>query len=151
MAYIVPAVNILLFIFLLTIVIKIPVIWSAIISITGYMAFTIIQVSLILLSFDSISEAKSSFFYIYWTQTMSSLLCIALAWLLYKFGIGFTFDFEKLRIRWEGVLVGGMILLFLLLLSFFMYKNEMLWYVLFFPSALIFLLYYSVRKEKMND
>ncbi|MNC56617.1 hypothetical protein D3C75_1062270 [compost metagenome] len=151
MAFLVPLINILLFILLLTAVIRIPFIWSSIITISGYLAFSMIQVSLVLLIFGSIPNSQSSLFNEFSGQFISGSTSIFLAWTLFKFGIGFTFDFEKLRLRWEGMLVIGLILLFLLLFSFFMYKNELGLYILFFPSALIFLLYYSLRKEKMND
>ncbi|ASA23178.1 hypothetical protein [Paenibacillus donghaensis] len=151
LAYLVPIVNLFLFILLLTTVIRIPIIWSAIISITGYMAFTIIQVSLVLLVFGSIPQAQSSLIYEYSGQTMSGLMCILLAWFSYKFAIGFTFDFERLRLRWEGMFVIGLITLFMLLFSFLLYKDDMRLYIVFFPIALLFLLYYAVRKEKMND
>ena len=82
---------------------------------------------------------------------MSGIICILLAWFLYKFAIGFTFDFERLRLRWEGMFVSGLIALFMLLFSFFLYKDDMRLYILFFPIALLFLFYYSVRREKMND
>ncbi|MNI21833.1 hypothetical protein D3C73_753720 [compost metagenome] len=76
---------------------------------------------------------------------------MTLAAMLYRFGIGFTFDFERLRLRWEGLSAILLIVVFLLLYSFFMYKNELCWYIVFFPVTLILFLYFSVRKEKMND
>ncbi|WP_379161830.1 hypothetical protein [Paenibacillus sp. sgz5001063] len=149
--YLVPLVNMLIFIFLLTAIIKVPLIWSSIIVISGYLAFSMIQLTLILFLFGSISHSQTSLLNEYYGQFISGFVSMALAWFLYKFGIGFTFDFEKLRSRWEVVLMIGWILLFLLLFSLIMYKNETSWCLLFFPSAFVFLMYYSMKKEKMND
>ncbi|MHA6530672.1 hypothetical protein [Paenibacillus sp. BAC0078] len=151
LSFLVPVINIMLFIFLLTVVIRIPIIWSSIIAIFGYLAFSIIQVALVLLFFGSISDSQTSVINEYGGQFISGSASILLAWVLFKLGIGFTFDFERLRLRWEGTLVVGLIVLFFLLFSLIMYKNEIGWCILFFISAFTFLMYYSIRKEKMND
>ncbi|WP_019909608.1 hypothetical protein [Paenibacillus sp. HW567] len=151
LSFLVPIINIMLFIFLLTVVIRIPIIWSSIIAIFGYLAFSIIQVLLVLLFFGSISHSQTSVINEYGGQFISGSTSIFLAWFCFKLGIGFTFDFERLRLRWEGTLVALLIVIFFLLFSLIMYKNEIGWYIFFFISAFAFLMYYSIRKEKMND
>lgn len=151
LAYLVPIINIFLLVLLLVTVVKISLIWATIITISGYLAFAFIQMLLVITVFGSIENATSTLFNGYSVQTMSGMLSIALAWFLYKFGIGFMFDFERLRLRWEGTLVVLLIVLALFLFSFIVYKNEVKLYFVFLPVALFFLLYYAIRKEKMND
>lgn len=147
----VPIINVLLFIILLTTVIRIPIIWASIVTISGYLAFALIQIIVISLFFGSMGDAQSSLFNMYSGQTMSGMVSIILAWFLYKFGIGFMFDFERFRMRWEGTCVIALILLAIFLFSFTVYINEISLYFVFLPIALVFLLYYAVWKEKMND
>ncbi len=147
----VPIINVFLFIILLTTVVRIPIVWAGIVAVSGYLAFAFIQTVLVLIVFGTLSIAQSSIFNMHSAQTMSGLLSIAIAWLLYKFGIGFMFDFERLRLRWEGTFVVTLILLVIVLFSIIVYKNDIRLYAIFLPSTLICLLYYAVRKERMND
>ena len=147
----VPIINIFLYILLLAMVIKIPVIWASIITITGYLTFALIQIMVIFVFFGSLANAQSSAFNTYSGQLMSGMLSILFAWFLYKFGLGFMFDFERFRMHWEGALVIALILLAVFLFSYIVYINEIKLYFAFLPVAIVFLLYYAVRKEKMND
>ncbi|MBW4081856.1 hypothetical protein [Paenibacillus sp. S150] len=147
----VPIINAFLFIILLAAVVKIPVVWAGIVTVSGYLAFAFIQTMLVLIVFGSLSNAQSSAFNMFSGQAMSGLISTAVAWLLYKFGIGFMFDFERLRLRWEGAFVVTLSLAAIMLFSFIVYKNDIRLYAIFLPASLVILLYYAVRKERMND
>lgn len=149
--FLVPIINIVLFILLLVAVIRIPVLWSAVITLSGYLAFTIIQMGLVVFLFGESSNLDLLRFNAFSMQLMSGLLSVGAAYLLYKFGIGFMFDFGKLRFRWEGITVGLLILSFLLSFSYLMYINQLEFFITFLPFTLLFLLYYAFQKEKMND
>ncbi|MGF7050773.1 hypothetical protein J2T13_005323 [Paenibacillus sp. DS2015] len=151
LAYIVPLVNIVLFIFLLNTVVKISLVWAGIVSIAGYLAFAIIQTLILLVYFGSIDAAQSSIGNGYLTQSLSGVISVLIAWGLYKFGIGFTFDFDRFRLKWEGIIVVLLIIIFLLVFTALLYKNELSLNIVFFICSLLFLLYYALIKEKFND
>lgn len=82
--YMVPVINILLFILLLTTVIKIPVLWSGIIAILGYMAYAIAQTLVVFTVFGSIVNAQSTLFHGYTTQAMTAIILIFISWFMLK-------------------------------------------------------------------
>lgn len=151
LANLVPAINILLFVFFLTVILQIPVLWSGIISIAGYMAFAIAQTIIVFLVFGSIENAQSSLFNTYSAQTMTALIEVTAAWLMQKNRMGFTFEFERLRLRRESTIVITLMSIFLVVFSIILYRNDIWLNVVFFATALSFLLYYAIREEKIYD
>lgn len=147
---IVPLINILLYILLFTIVMRIPLIWSAVISVMGYFAYVLLQVALVQLSFGylSVNELALHPEKGYLLQAMSSVIGIGGAYLFYMFGGGFTFDFEKLRLKREAIYVYTLIGSALLLTVWLLYKGNTLTDVISVSIAFIFFTYYAIKKEK---
>lgn len=54
----VPLINILLFTLLLATVMKIPLVWSGIISVTGYFLYVLLQVLIVQLSFGVLAVSE---------------------------------------------------------------------------------------------
>ncbi|RUT48576.1 hypothetical protein EJP82_01140 [Paenibacillus anaericanus] len=151
LAFIVPIINLTLFALLLATVWRVPIVWSVIISITGYLAFGLIQTLIMVSIFGTVEVAKSTDINGYILQMVTGISTTILGYLLYKFGIGFTFDFERLRLKREHFILISSIALFFIFFMIVMYKNEV-WLNLFFTTfGMALLLYYAIRKERGSD
>jgi hypothetical protein len=149
LSYIAPIVNILLFTFLLTTVVKVPILWSAIISIAGVFLYGAVQAVLLVTAFkglDSTHLQNSSQGTL--LQALTSALVFLLSWFLYRFRIGFTFDFEKLRMKWEHTIVAILIVMSLAAAAFVMYAADLVLITIYFVLAAGMFLYYALKKER---
>ncbi|MBW4083560.1 hypothetical protein [Paenibacillus sp. S150] len=151
LTYMVPVINILLFILLLTTVVKTPVLWSGIIAILGYMAFAIVQTVVVFTAFGSIANAQSTLFHGYSTQAMTAILLILISWFMSKNRMGFTFEFERLRLKSENTIVIVLMLIFLIIFSIIMIRQDIWLNIVFFGAALMMLIYYAIREERFYD
>lgn len=148
LAYLVPLLTLCIFTFLFSVVVKIPLVWSFVTTIFGYAIYAFLQVGLVILLFGSITTAQSSTSNGYLLQFASGSITILLSILLYKIGWGFKFDFEKLRFKFEDMLVIVSIIVFLVLMTIIFYYNQLFMLILFFVTTIVFLLYYAVWKER---
>ncbi|XEC96009.1 hypothetical protein AB6A23_05435 [Paenibacillus tarimensis] len=147
--YLVPVVNIFLFVFLLTAIIRIPIIWSCFIAITGYVAYGLIQSLIVFLSFGlvTIELMQSNSVVNYSVMSISSVSAFLIARILFRFGIGFSFDFDKLKFKWERVLLIGIIVTTLVSIAALLQKKDNAIVILFLIISTSFFIYYSIRKE----
>ncbi len=145
-----PIINVGLTILFLAIFIRIPIIWSVVMTITGYTAFIVLQTLLILLSDDylSLSQLQEFVWKGYLLQSITGLSGVAIGFFLYKMGYGFSFEFEKLRIKWERIFVILLLLSCLIVLCVMMYFKQIFMNLLVFAIALFIFLSYSLRKEE---
>ncbi|MNI22022.1 hypothetical protein D3C73_755670 [compost metagenome] len=151
LSYLVPLITILLFAIFFKAVVKIPLIWSLIVTVLGYVAYAFLQTGLAKLLFGSIAAAQGDASNGYLLQFASGLITILLSVLLYKIGWGFKFDFERLRFKFEDMLMVLLIIIFLVSVSVIFYYNDLFVNILFFASVMMFLLYYAIRKEAQED
>lgn len=149
LAYIVPIINILLYMFLITSVLKIPVLWSGIISISGYFTYAVIQSVVLKTIFAGMpmTELKGGSIQGSWLQVATSAIVLVLSWLLYRYRIGFTADFEKLRFKWEVAIVAILITCSMAAGSFMLYNNDIWLNIAYFAMAAGFFLYYTFKRE----
>ncbi|MUG47426.1 hypothetical protein [Paenibacillus woosongensis] len=148
--YLAPITNIMLFIFFVATVVKEPLVGAAVITLTGYTAFSLLQTMIVSIVFDSIIESQSVQIYGYALQTSSAITIGLVSWLLYRLGIGFTWNFEKVRFKREDLIVSSTIFMVLIFFTIILYRNEIWSNLLFFSITLSFFLYYAVRKEKKD-
>ncbi len=148
MANISPLVTIIVFIFFFAAVVRMPFVFSVIATISGYVIFAVIQSSLVLLMFGSLSQVENHTINGYILQTASAAVVFVIFWFAYHKGKGFTFDMEKLRFKLEDIVLTVLIIIFLIGISVLLvYKN--LWIdIMFFIVMSAFLLYYSTKKER---
>lgn len=154
LAFLAPVINMILFVLLLNTVMRLPLVWSAIITITGYFIFVVIQSLILKILFlnYTVAEVQGDIFKGYMLQSVSGVAGLLLSWLFYKFGYGFAaVDFEKLRLRFESVVVVIAIILSLVFAGVFLSLNNLWLNVSYFAIAAIFFLYYALRKEKWDD
>lgn len=144
-----PIINLLLTVLFFKTVIRIPLFWSAVITVTGYISYALIQSSVLLLSFGYFTIEKVSGHSVegYELQLISSLLALGGSWFIYSRGLGFTFEFEKLRFKWERIAVLTLITFFALGLCIMMYFQDIKANFVIILFSLAVFLYYALRKE----
>ncbi|WP_025686333.1 hypothetical protein [Paenibacillus maysiensis] len=153
LAYLVPVINMLLFIFLLATVVKIPIVWSGIMTVTGYFAYAVIQSVLLKAMFGSlpVSELQEGSLKGYLLQTISAVVGLLISFILYQKGIGFAVNFKKLKFRAEYGIVITLIILSFISTSIVLYYNEVWLNMMFFALVSGFFIYYAVGKEYRDD
>lgn len=105
--FLVNIVSIVLIFFFLTLVTKIPLFWAIIVTATGNLAAFILQSSIMVCSFGFFypMALKEQIWKNYALSTFSGIIIYIIAVLLYRRGFGFSFDFEKVRFKWEKYIV----------------------------------------------
>jgi hypothetical protein len=151
LSHLVPLITILLFAVFFKAVVKIPLIWSVIVTVLGYVAYALLQTGLAKLLFGSIAAAQGDLSNGYLLQFASGLITILLSVGLYKTGMGFKFDFERLRFKFEDVFMIILIVIFLVSVSVIFYYNDLWVNIVFFAAVMLFLLYYAIRRETGED
>lgn len=139
LGYVATVINLMCYVLLLTTVIKIPLIWSAIISCSGFFLYGVIQGIL----YNVIGGQL--------LQLITSVLFLVLSFILFIFGFGFTKDFDKFRIKGEKILIVVVIIVSFVLTALTMVQHELWINILFFAVASSFFLYFAIRKEREDD
>ncbi|WP_025706217.1 hypothetical protein [Paenibacillus graminis] len=148
---IMPIVTIFYFILFFAIFVRIPLGFSIILTISGYVIFGVVQTGLAILFFGSIGEAQATDSNGYVLQLASGSVIMILSWLFYRTGHGFTFELHRLRFKFEDIMVVLLIILFFIGISLLMFYNEIYINILFFTAISAYLLYYATRKDREND
>lgn len=148
LAFMVPLITIVTFMFFFKLVVKIPLVWSLMCTILGYGLYVLIQVLLTVTLFGSVAAAQSSLSNGYLLQFGSGLIAFLISVFCYNVGWGFKFDFERLRFKFEDVSALVLIIGFMLMVSTIFYLNQLSVLIFFFASIVVFLLYYAVWKER---
>ena len=145
-----PIINVIITILFLAIFIRIPVVWSIVMTITGYISFALVQTLIVLLSngYLSLNQIQNVSWKGYQLQLITGVVGMAVGWLLYKFGFGFSFQFEKLRFKWERFFIIIFLVCFLIGLVVVMYFKAIFTNFLIFAVALFIFLSYSLRKDQ---
>lgn len=153
LSYLVPVVNMLLFIFLLATVVKIPIVWSGIMTVTGYFAYAVVQSVLLKVMFGNlpVSELQDGSLKGYLLQVVSAAVGLLISLMLYRKGIGFSPNFKKLKFKEEYGIVITLIILSLISTSIVLYYNEVWLSMIFFALVSGFFIYYAIGKEYRDD
>ncbi|MCD9023290.1 hypothetical protein [Cohnella silvisoli] len=144
-----PIINLVITIFFLLIFIRLPLIGAVLMTITGYLAFIALQ-TLIIISSDgylSLSESQSFVWKGYLVQSLTGFIGFGIGWLLYKFGVGFSYEFEKYRYEWERGAIVAAGTVFLVALGLMMYFKAVFTNLLILLLALLISLIYSIKKD----
>lgn len=148
---IMPLVTIFCFVLFFAVVVRMPLVFSIVATISGYVIFGVVQTGLALILFGSLDGARSSVGNGYTLQASSGIIIICLSWVLFRLGYGYTFDLERLRFKFEDIMVVLLIVLFLITISSVLYYNEIYINILYFAAISTYLLYYALRKERKRD
>jgi hypothetical protein len=148
-SWIAPVINLVITALYFATYIRIPLLWSLVLAISGYIGLGLVQTGIVNLSFGYLSLAESSdnIWKMYMVQTLSGFIGFAIGFLIYKFGYGFTFDFEHWRLSKEKLIVSSLIIVFIILLGVMMYYRDIYLNLLVFVLALVIFLLYTFKKE----
>lgn len=148
LSYVVPIINVVGFMFFVAIIFKQSTVGSAIMSITGYFSYGIIQVLLAKAIYGNMQVLESNIVNGYILQSVTFIACSALSYFLYGHGYGFAIDFfDKFRFKFENVFIMSVIVVSIILFAVIMYTINLTAMSILFLISLIFFLYYSFRKE----
>ncbi|MEC0168627.1 hypothetical protein [Paenibacillus graminis] len=148
LSYVVPIINVVGFMFFIAIIFKQSTVGSAIISITGYFSYGIIQVLLAKAIYGNMQALESNIANGYILQTVTFIVCSVLSWYLYGHGYGFAVDFfDKFKFKFENIFIVSVIVSSITLFAIIMYALNLTAMSVLFLISLIFFLYYSFRKE----
>ncbi|EHB65220.1 hypothetical protein [Paenibacillus lactis] len=148
--FLVPLITLLIFLFLYSTIIKIPVIWSAVCTMIGYMLYAVIQVAYLSLIFGSVETVQTDHVDGYILQVLSAGTGLLAAWVMYKLGIGFHFNIERARLKFEHVLLIVLIAIVLVLVAILFYLNHLWLHFVFFASTFGIFLYYAIQSEERD-
>jgi len=150
MDFLAPLITVLIYVFLFAAIIKIPVIWSAICTIIGYMLYALIQTIYLTTIFGSIDSVQTVLSHGYILQILSAATGLLLSWIMYRLGLGFRYDLEKLRFRFEHILLIALIIVVLVLIAILFYMNKLWLDLLFFGVTFGIFLYYAFHTEERD-
>jgi len=145
LSYIAPIVNLIITALFFSTIVRIPLIWSFLMTIVGYSASIVIQAVFINFLF-SLEEIKTDPIKGYLFQLLTGIL-IFISLYLYRKGYGFTFDFEKLRFKKEHIIIILLIVAFVVFLGIMMQLLNVFVGLVGFVIALLIFLFYSIKKE----
>jgi len=149
LSYLVPIINLVFSMLFMATIVRVPFIWSLITGVTGYFAFGLLQTVIVYLSFGflSIEQVQTVALKGYYLQALTGIIGVYLGWMLYKFGLGFSFEFEKLRLKRENVLIILFISVLLILFGVLIYNGNAFVNLIYFLVSMIVFLWYAVKKE----
>lgn len=142
-----PIMNLAICVLFMALVVRTPVIWSMLIVLTGYMAFGFLQFTIIFFSFTSVGELQEVVWKGHIIQCISGIVGVAIGFAIYRLGYGFTFEFERLRFKWERVMLIGISLVFLATLIVTFVTISTISILIVFTIAFVFFLLYSYWKD----
>jgi len=150
LAYIAPVINFIITALFLRTIARIPILWSLLMTSVGYAAHIALQSALITMFF-SLDEVRTDPIKGYTIQFLSGVIGTIIGWSLYRRGMGFAFNFDRLKFKWEHMLVLILIILFIMFLTFMMYSLNVFVGLIGFLFSLLIFLYYSIKKETAEN
>ncbi|RJE90633.1 hypothetical protein D3P07_00550 [Paenibacillus sp. 1011MAR3C5] len=147
-SYVVPVINILFSILFMKYIAGLPIIGALASGAIGFLSFSLLQFLIVSTLFGSLDGLNDQNFTRYQIQLLTGVLGLVIGKLLYKFGIGFTNEFERLEFKFERPLIYGISLLFLGAFIFIMYSENLLLAGMFFIGSMALFLYYAIKKER---
>lgn len=146
--YVTPIVSVLLFVFFLATFNKLPLIWSFIVTLAGYTAFSVIQWGLLTLILGSPEILQETTANGYILQCATTILELAIAAVLLRYRIGFIADFEKLKIPDEKYITIAFIVATMIGLGLVAISIYAMFIVL---TSFIYFLYFAFEKEREEE
>lgn len=144
----VPLIIIIIAILFMKYFARMPIIGALASGVIGYLAYSIIQFIVILVMYGSLEGINDQDSTRYQIQLVSGICGVLIGKVLYRFGIGFTNDFEKLKYKFERPLVYGITFLFMIVFFFIMYLENLLLAGIFFLLSMVIFLHYAIKKER---
>lgn len=147
-AILAPIANLLITVLFLVTIVRIPLIWSAVMTITGYAAFMLIQTALVFGVFGNVQALSENPWNGYMLQLLTGGICLIASNVLYRLGYGFTFDFEKIALWKERYFVILIIIIFATAICWMMINGNLYINLLGFLACFLVFLCYSFKREE---
>ncbi|MCL9660468.1 hypothetical protein L2089_07205 [Paenibacillus hunanensis] len=148
LSFMMTAVSTISYILINATIVRISLLWSAILAACGMFVYTVIQALVILTLFGSFTPDMQYSGTGTIIQIVSSVITFGICYVLQFFKFGFIADFEKFSFRFEHIAIVFLTVIALVLASLLMYYNN-LYYIIFFLALLAAIfIYYSIIKER---
>ncbi len=148
LSFVVPVVGAISYILVLTTVVRIPLLWSSIIAVSGLFIYGIIQGVIILTFFGSYTSSMQYSSTGTLIQIISIIITLGICYVLHYFKFGFVADFEKFKFKFEHIFIVVFTSLALIAISVLMYYNNLFYIIIFLLLLAGIFIYYSVLKER---
>ncbi|CAI6023922.1 hypothetical protein PAECIP112173_00362 [Paenibacillus sp. JJ-100] len=136
LGYVATVINLMFYVLILAAIVRLPLIWAAIISGVGFFSYGIVQALMLAIVGGEL------------LQLISSILFLVISYALYKFGLGFEAPYDLFRLPGEKNVVVSVILVSFVLMTIAMYVQLSWVNIMFFGAASALFIYYAVRKER---
>ncbi|UPK45911.1 hypothetical protein [Paenibacillus pabuli] len=136
LGYLAVVINLMFYILIVATIVRLPILWSVIISGTGFFLYGVAQALLL----EKIGGEL--------LQLVTSILFLLISYLLYKFGLGIEAKYKILKLPHEKAIVVAVIIIAFVLTAITMYIQESWANILFFGGASALFLYYANRKDR---
>lgn len=149
-ANLVPVITVIILALFFTVVVKIPLLPSAFRTILVTVLYGVIQSLLLIIIYGDTDILEQNVRSGYLLQTFSSALLMIISWLMYKYDFGFSYPYDKLKLKFEHGIVTALMLLFLIMISFILYMNQIWLNILFFALNLAYFLFFEIQERNSS-
>lgn len=150
-----PFISILIYAFFIYLILRVPYIWSLIMSGICFILFAVLQTSLLflfivldLIEFNRVVNYEIDGFLL---QTISSVINLFAGYFLYHKGYGFTFSFNSFRWKNENIVIITTIFISYIYLTAQLVSKNWALGILIGIFLLVLLLYFTFRKERADQ
>lgn len=144
-----PVVNLLLLVCFVVIFVQVPLLWSFVMCITGFTVFVVISTIVIILLFgvESLSTITEDPAKSYISQAVTGAVTFAIAYVLYRFGWGLAYSFEKVRFKWEKYFMMVLIAIMTATFGLLLYYKVVYLVIMITFFGFLFFFTYTMQKE----
>lgn len=149
----IPVISLVLFALFIFYTLRISLIGSLIVAVTGYASVILVQTAFLyglqLTGITSVAEVQAGGTGYYILSALSSCTVLLLCYLLYRLGYGFSFSLNHFKVQHENMLILVITVATFILLSFLhLLKNRLYFVELIAFAIVLFLIYIALRKER---
>lgn len=143
----IPVVALVLFTLFMLFTLRISLIGSVIMAITGYSLFILVQTACLNIFQLAGNQTTDSDFFV--LSPVSSCTILLLGYLLFRFGYGFSFSLDHFKVKRENMLILiAAVVTFILLSVLHLLKNKLYFVEMISAAIILFLVYIALKKER---
>jgi hypothetical protein len=148
-----PIIGLVLFTLFIFYTLRISLIGSLIVAVTGYASVILVQTAFLyglqLANITTVAEVQAGGSDYYILSAVSSCTVLLLSYLLYKLGYGFSFSLNHFQVQHENMLILVFTVVAFILLSFLhLLKNKLYFVGLILFLIVLFLIFIALKKER---
>jgi hypothetical protein len=149
----IPVIGLVLFTLFIFYTLRISLIGSLIVALTGYGTIILIQTAFLyglqLIGITTVAEVQSGGSGYYILSAVSSCAVLLLSWVLYRLGYGFSFSLHHFKVQRENMLILVITIATFILLTFLhLLKNKLYFVELIASLIVLFLIFIALKKER---